>query len=116
VRKRVVILSGRSLFAEGIATRLREHPDQLELEIVNPRDPQALDRMIGRRPSVVIVDATDEDAARLKPMSTLLLALPALRVIRLDPGQDQIQVVTSEQRSVSAIGDLLHVIEAPCGE
>ncbi len=111
--KRVVILSGHSLFAEGIASRLRQHPEALDLHIVDPHVPGAIDQVAAAHPSAVIVDATDLEAEQLCPLSSLLVQLPALKVIRLDPQRNQIQVVTSAERIVTEVRDLLEVIDAP---
>lgn len=110
---RVVILSGHSLFAEGVASRLRQHLHELELEVVDPRQPDAIARITAARPSTVILDANDSEVIEACPLGRLLRALPALKVIRLDSQQQEIQVVTSELRSVSEVRDLIKVIESP---
>jgi len=110
VRRRVVILSGHSLFAEGVASQLRQHPQELELEVVDIRQPDALAQIIAARPSAVIMDATDPEVARLGLLSRLPLALPGLKLICLDSQQEQIQVMTSEQLSADQVRDLLDVI------
>ena len=109
---RVVICSSRSLFGEGIASRLRQHLGAHELQIVDARQTDALARVIAARPSAVILDATDEEVARRCPLSDLLSALPSLTVIRLDPQQKQVQVVTSEQRAANEASDLIDILNS----
>jgi DNA-binding NarL/FixJ family response regulator len=110
VRTCVVILSGHSLFAEGVASQLRQHPQELELEVVDVRQPDAMARIIAAQPAAVILDATDSEVARLGLLSRLPLALPGLKVICLDSQQEQIQVITSEQLPADQVRDLLDVI------
>ena len=112
---RVVILSSHSLYVEGIASRLRQHLDEDAIHTVDARQTAALERVIAARPSVVILDETDPEVARQFSLSTLLNALPMLTIIRLDVQQDQIQVVTSEQRSVEHVSDLIAVITTTGG-
>ena len=110
-RARVVILSGRSLFAEGVASRLRQHSDQIELHNVDYRQADALAQVIALQPSTVILDATDPDVDTQCPLGSVLEALPSLKVLRLGPQQNQVQVVTSEQRQATEVSDLISLIE-----
>lgn len=111
MRRCVVILSGHSLFAEGVASRLRQHLGQLELQVVDARQPDAMAQIDAVQPSAVILDATDPEITHLCLLSRLQLALPGLKVIYLDPQQEQIQVVTSERRTVEQVRDLIEAIE-----
>lgn len=108
---RVVILSGRSIFAEGVAARLRQNLLNDEIQVIDAQQPDAIQRLIAYRPRQVILEATDETVARHCPLESLLSALPDLRVIRLDPQQESIQVVTSQQHSIGHIRDLMDVIQ-----
>ncbi len=110
-KTRVIVLSGKSLFAEGVAARLGQQLGQQELKTVNVHDADALQQVIETEPAVVILDGTDEDVARLCPLGTLLTALPALKVLRLNPETDQIQVVTSQRRQAWQVHDLLELIK-----
>lgn len=106
----VVILSSHSLFAEGVANRLRQHLQQVELEIINSQQPDVMAQLVTAKPSIVILDITDPGVTQRCSLSKLLLSLPELKVIRLDLGQEQAQVVTSEQRPAAKVHDLARVI------
>jgi DNA-binding NarL/FixJ family response regulator len=112
-RTRVVVLTAPSLFTEGIATRLREHTDRIELEVVDSRNDDALATAIAARPEVVLLEACDRNADTHCPLDDLLAAVPSVKVIRLDPSRDQIQVVTSEQRTVRDPMDLIGIVLPP---
>jgi hypothetical protein len=105
-----VVLTGRTLFAEGVAARLRQHEDRLELIVVDTWDDMAQRRVIEARPETLILDATDTDVSRRVSLTTVLQALPGLRVVRLDPERNQVQVVTSEQHPAQDIEALIDVI------
>ncbi len=106
-------LSQHSLFVEGVASRLRQHLSEGEVQTLDARQPQCLERLIAAQPSTVILDATDHELEALCPLGTLLDALPWLQVIRLDPRQEHIQVVSSEQRAVTGVQDLVSVLRRP---
>jgi len=106
----ITILSGQALFAEAIARRLRQYLESVEIDIVDPRQPDAIAQIAAIQASAVVVDITDVEVALFCPLSKLLLSLPQLKVICLDPQQEQVQVVTSEQRTAVNVRDLAEVI------
>lgn len=107
---RVVILSGQSLFTEGVASRLREHLSQLELVVIDPRGMDAIEQITDFRPSAVILDSADAEVAELCPLNEILMAVPAVKVLQLDPRREQFQVVTSEEKVAGLVRDLVDVI------
>jgi DNA-binding NarL/FixJ family response regulator len=112
-RFHVVIVSRHSLFAEGVASSLRQQLSEGEIQTIDARAPGCLERLIAAQPSTVILDATDQELEALCPLTKLLNALPSLQVIRLDPQQEQIQVVSSEQRAVAGVHELVKVLKSP---
>jgi len=106
----IVVVTGRSLFVEGITTRLREHLQPGELIVVDAREPDAFAQIVAASPSTVVMDITDSHTARLCLPGNLPLALPGLKLIYLDPEQGQVQIVTSEQRLATHVRDLIDVI------
>ena len=111
-RTRVVILSGQSLFAEGVASRLRQHLDRLELVTIDSRESDALQQVLDARPSTLILDAADVmDVTRNCPLGDLIRTLQSFKIIRLDSQQQEIRIVTSEQRLADEVNDLIELIE-----
>ena len=111
IQMRVVILSGQSLFAQGIASRLEQYLESVELEVMLPRQSDVINRMAAVRPSVVILDPSDTEVAQFCSLDQLLLSFSQLKVICLDPEQGHMQVVTSEQHAAGSIRDLAKVID-----
>ncbi|MFQ5577154.1 MAG: hypothetical protein ACE5G8_09240 [Anaerolineae bacterium] len=109
----VAILSGHSLFADGVASRLRQILQNVKLIVVDPAQTDAATRIIAAQPAIIILDVTDTEVTQTFSLSKLLLSLPTLKVIRLDPQRDQIQVVTSVQHPAVEVSDLVEVIEPP---
>lgn len=108
-----MILSGHTLFTEGVAARLRKHKDWLDLHIVDADRGDALQQVVSAKPSAVILDADDTQVTRHCSLSHLFQALPKVRVVRLDPERDQIQLLTGEHRVAADIADLISVIQPP---
>jgi hypothetical protein len=107
-----VVFSSRSLFAEGMAARLRQHLGEHDLVQIDARQPNALQQVIAAEPVAVILDASDEEVNQLAPLSVLLNALPALHIVRLDPQRDEIQVVTSKRREAGQAQDLIDILKS----
>ncbi len=111
MRTRVVILTGHTLFAEGLISRLREHNDRLDLQIVEPEDGDCLAKVVALRPYAVILDASERLTASGCTIGALLQRLPTVKIICLDPKERAIQIVTSEQRQAGKALELLEMIE-----
>ena len=82
-----------------------------DFEIVDPRQPDAIAQIAAARPSVVILDGSDSGTTRSCSLSQLLRSIPELRIIYLDPEQDQARVVTSEPCPADKVRDLAEVID-----
>ena len=110
MRRRVVILSGQSLFAEGVAHRLRQYLQGVEFEILDPRQPDVMARIAAFQPTTVILDSADSECSEFCSLSGLLFAFPKLKIICLDPQGDRARVVSSEQCPVANVRDLVDAI------
>lgn len=109
-RTLVVVLTAHSMFTEGIASRLRKHPDQIDVQMVDSREPDCLARALAARPSVILFEADDENVHSHCPLDRLLEVAPEVKVIQLDRDQDQIQVITGELRIVKRPSDLVDML------
>ncbi len=112
-RTRVVVLTAHSMFTEGIATRLGQYLDQIEVQVVDSRDSDCLVSIREAQPAVIVLEANDENVERFCPLDEILAAAPEVRVIRLDPDLDRIHVVTSELRTVAGPTDLISMLLPP---
>ena len=107
----LVILSGRSLFAAGVASRLQQYLPEVELRIIDLRQPDAARQIASIQPAAVILDVTDPEVNQLLPLTQLLQLHPSLKVIHLDPHQADIQVITSKQYRATEVRDLIQMIQ-----
>ena len=107
---RVVVLSHRSLFANGIASRLRDHTDLVEAHTVEAGQPDALERLRALHPAIVVMGAADTSAVEAVRLASLLDTLPEVKVIRLDPGSDDVRVYNCVRHRAQGIGELIEVM------
>jgi DNA-binding NarL/FixJ family response regulator len=108
---RVAVLSGHSLFAEGIISRLREHQTWLEVHHINPDNSGYLDRIKQIQPTAVLIDAADEDGNQCGFLCELLLTFPTTTIVRLAADQRDVQVIHSSTHQFSGVGELMDVLE-----
>ena len=108
---RLIILSDHSLFAEGVASRLRQYPERVDVRFVDPQQTDYLDQIKEIRPSAVIVDAADTDCTQCCLLCDLLTALANVTIIRLEIQHKDIQIVTSSQHPLNEVRDILDIVE-----
>lgn len=108
--KRVVIVAGHSLFADGTAHRLRQYPEQVEVLRLSPSEGDLLERVIAARPSVIIMDQRDPEIGHSLSLKRVLSSLPAVQVLLLDPKKAHIQVVSSQTQEPVEVEDLIALI------
>ncbi len=109
---RIVVLSSRTLFAEGIVANLRQNLAAHELRTLDANLPDVMEQLAAHQPGIVILDAADEGVNDRCLLNGLVSDLPGLTLIRLDPHQGRLQLVTSQQRAIARISDLVAVINS----
>jgi DNA-binding NarL/FixJ family response regulator len=113
---RVVVISDRSLFAEGVASRLMQFRDRVDVRLVDPGDENYLEQVAKLQPTAVIIDARDVQVTQCCLLCDLLLSLPTITILRLSADHQDIQVVTSVQQQFDTVRDLMHIIaQLPAG-
>jgi hypothetical protein len=101
------------MFTEGIATRLGQYLDRIDVQVIDSRGPNCLTKVGEAHPAVIVVEANDENLDMLCPLDQLLGAAPEVKIIRLDPDLDQIHVVTGELKTLQRPGDLINMLLPP---
>ena len=113
-RTRVFVLSGPSLFGNGIEGLLCEEPG---LEIVGREtDPrQAVGRIKETHPDVIIL--TDGEAATVLDAELLRLVREGfhIRIVEIHLQTNTLCIYCGEQQSIREVGDLAHTIQHICG-
>ena len=107
---KIAILTGHSLLADGIISRLQEFPERLELRVFDNNEPNLMADIETFHPLAVILE--ENAALRLETCSLnqLLNILPSLIIIYLRLGQSKVQVIQSEQFPANGVGELVDII------
>jgi DNA-binding NarL/FixJ family response regulator len=113
MRARVVILSGHSLFTEGIAIRLQQIAEQVEVVFVDPGQKEYLDQVAELQPSTVFIDALDDKTTQCCLLCELLIAFPDIRLVRLNVDQEDVQVIASHKQFFEEVQDLIEILLPP---
>jgi hypothetical protein len=109
-RRRVLVLTAHSLFTEGVANRLGQEVNGIDLQVVDSRDAAAVSRFLDDAPDVIVFEARDENVECVSPLVEFL-GKHEVRVLRLDPERDEVQVVTSARRDLQDPRDLLGLVK-----
>ncbi len=104
-KRRRVILYGKSVIVGSVGASLRDVPG-LELIALAPPLPKAKD-LGALAPDAIIFDL---EAAHPEAALSLLRERPGLLLVGVDPGSDELIVVSSHHRRAVAVADLLEVI------
>lgn len=106
---RLVILSNHSLFSEGVASRLRQYPERVDVRFVDPQHADYIEKIAVIQPSAVIMDAADTDTTQCCVLCDLLSALENVTIVRLDVQRRDIRVITSMQQQFDEVRDILDI-------
>jgi hypothetical protein len=107
---KILILTGHSLFTDGVISKLLNSPLAGKFDVVDLRQPDPLQAVIEANPDYVILDETDPELTeQLK--SELFTAVSHLKVIFLDPQKNHLRVLQCEEYDNSQIWDLLNEVD-----
>jgi DNA-binding NarL/FixJ family response regulator len=107
----VVVLSHKSLFADGIVSQLRARGGQFEIDTVDAGAPDALERVRAVKPQIILLDVNDADVLRHCPVTEILRAAPEIKVMQLDANSDDIYVYMAARQRARGIAELVEVMQ-----
>lgn len=108
---RVVILSSHSLFAEGVASRLRENPQRLEVHFVDPQQPDYIEQIHTIQPAAILIAAADPISSPCSSLCKLLMSFFNVTIICLQAQNKEIQIIKSVQHDLNELKDLVAIVE-----
>jgi hypothetical protein len=107
---RVAVLAQRSLFTEGIVSRLREHAGQVEVQAIEAGAPGALHQLGASQPDIVVLDATDISTLERLPLVQLWSVLPKAKIMQLDSATEVVRVFCCAQYHAHGIEGLFEIL------
>lgn len=108
---RIAILTGHSLLADGIISRLREYPETLELRVFDNKEPNVMTDIETFHPLAVILEESESQQFESCSLKQILNILPSPVVIYLRLGQPRIQIIQSEQCPANGVRELVDIIQ-----
>jgi DNA-binding NarL/FixJ family response regulator len=107
---RIAIVFQRSLFAAGIASRLRE-AGFVDVCLMDVNRDQALEKVIDYRPHVVIYDSMDSGVVKDMWVFAFLKEIPGVRLIQVDYEREQMQVYCSQQMPAREMHEVISAMQ-----
>jgi hypothetical protein len=107
---RIAMMTNHSLFAEGLISRLREYPEQLDLQIFDLLQPDVVSHVVEFKPLVIILEENEEQQFNIGTFKKMLAILPNLLIIYLYLNQPDILIIQSEHYLASGVGELVDII------
>ena len=109
---KVAVLAGRSLFTEGVISKLRRSVMGRSFDVIDMCQPDPLRAIYALHPDVIIVDGNDpEYCAKLK--GNTFSQLSHLKMIFLDSQSARTRILQWEEHDTTQIADLLDEMSAP---
>ena len=108
---RIAILTGHSLLADGIISRLREYSEALDLRVFDNNEPNVMIDIEMFHPLVVILEESESQQFESCSLKQILNLLPNLMVIYLRLGQPNIQIIQCEECLANGVQELVDIIQ-----
>jgi hypothetical protein len=110
--KKIVVLTGNSLLAQGMVSRLREYSRLLELLEVDLTAPNSLRKVSEFQPEIIIFDES-AFADSLQPLLVdLLNIIPNAMLVELRMENPNVQVIQSVRFTASSADELVQLFKS----
>jgi DNA-binding NarL/FixJ family response regulator len=116
LQDRVIVFSSRSIFAEGVVSRLRQHPNSGEIHFIDAKYESYVEKVFKLQPSIVIIDLAEDEGSESCLLCDLLGAFPAIKIVRLKVNDKVVQVIASSSYSFDKVHKLLDLINSDEGK
>jgi|OpeIllAssembly_1097287.scaffolds.fasta_scaffold202445_2 hypothetical protein len=107
---RIAMMTNHSLFAEGLISRLREYPEQLDLQIFDLLQPDVVSHVVDFKPLVIILEENEDQQFNISSFKEMLAILPNLLIIYLYLNQPDILIIQGEHYLANGVGELVDII------
>ncbi len=107
---KVAMLTGHSLFADGLVSKLREYSNSFELRVFDDQ-PDTVKELAAFHPFAVILEDNGRQPTHSWSLQQLLGILPGLMIVFLNLGQPEIMVIHGEQYAANGAMELMEIIQ-----
>jgi len=109
--EKVIILKGRSLFTDGVVSKLTHSSLMSQFEVIDMCQPDPLQAILEAKPGVLVVDENDPEYSE-KLEGRLFKIIPNVKIILLDSETTHVRVVQWAEHNIPQLSDLLDEINA----
>ena len=113
--KKVVVLTGNSLLAQGMVSRLRQYSRLLELLEVDLTTPNSLRQVSDFQPEIIIFDENDFTDSRQPLFVNLLNTIPDAILVELRMENPNVQMIQSVRYTASSADELVQLFKSSIG-
>jgi hypothetical protein len=110
MKSRTIVFLSRSIFVEGVVSRLRQHPQNNVVHFIDPEFDEYITQVSAIMPSVVVIDADQSKANQGCVLCDLLNEFPEITILRLKAQEKDVQVITSSSYDADTVQDLIDLI------
>ena len=103
---RNIVFLSRSIFVEGVVSRLRQQPLYDSVHFIDPGSSNFLAEISELNPQVVVINADLGKESPFCHLCELLSEFPQVTILRLKAQERDVQVIHSSQNYVKDVHDL----------
>lgn len=107
---RNIVFLSRSIFVEGVVSRLRQQPHSEHVHFIDPGNPDFLEKISELDPKVVVINADLGKGSPFCHLCELLGEFPQITILRLKAQDRDVQVIHSSQHFVKDVQDLIDLL------
>ena len=111
-QKSIVMIAGRSLLVQGMASRWPNRDEEYKLQVLNPEDEDWKNELAEAKPNVIVMDAHDPGVQRICPLAELIWDLPEVTMMLLHSEHSDLQIISSKRIPIKNSEALLRQIMA----
>jgi hypothetical protein len=110
--KKIVVLTGNSLMAQGMVSRLREYSRLIELLEVDLTAPNSLRKVSEFQPEIIIFDESAFTDSLQPLLVNLLNTIPDAMLVELRMENPNVQVIQSVRFTASSADELVQLFKS----
>ena len=107
---KVAILCNRSLFASGIASRLRECTEDMEIETLDSSYFEAIDTFSKAKPDIIIMDSDTGPLNRADRIGQIITGFESVVILEVSASKKDVRIYTCQQQYAASVEKLMHTI------
>jgi hypothetical protein len=109
--KKVIVLTGNSLLAQGLASRLRTYSHAFEVRLVDLTSSDSLQQVSAFQPEIIIFDEGDFKGTRHPSLVDFLNSLPEVILLELRLDNSNVQLIRSVRFNASTTDELVQIFK-----